>query len=98
MEIWAKQVLFETALEGGASNVEQEDDNYIITCEIPEFANLSKALEKFGEPEKAEIIWQPKLSVSVDAEGAEKIEHFTDALEDSDDVQKVYTNAEFPDA
>jgi len=90
--------VFETALEGGASNVEQEDDNYIITCEIPEFANLSKALEKFGEPEKAEIIWQPKLSVPVDAEGAEKIEHFTDALEDSDDVQKVYTNAEFPDA
>ena len=87
--------VFETALEGGASNVEEEDENYIITCEIPEFSNLSKALEKFGEPEKAEIIWQPKLTVAVDGEGAEKIERFTDALEDNDDVQKVYTNAEF---
>ncbi len=87
--------VFETALEGGASNVEEEDENYIITCEIPEFSNLSKALEKFGEPEKAEIIWQPKLTVSVNGEGAEKIERFTDALEDNDDVQKVYTNAEF---
>lgn len=87
--------MFETALEGGARDVEEEDENYMITCEIPEFANLSKALEKFGEPEKAEIIWQPKLMVEIDAETAEKIERFTDALEDNDDVQKVYTNADF---
>lgn len=87
--------MFETALEGGARDVEEEDENYMITCEIPEFANLSKALEKFGEPEKAEIIWQPKLMVEIDVETAEKIERFTDALEDNDDVQKVYTNADF---
>lgn len=87
--------MFETALEGGARDVEEEDENYMITCEIPEFANLSKALEKFGEPEKAEIIWQPKLMIEIDAETAEKIERFTDALEDNDDVQKVYTNADF---
>lgn len=87
--------MFETALEGGARDVEEEDENYMITCEIPEFANLSKALEKFGEPEKAEIIWQPKLMVEIDSETAEKIERFTDALEDNDDVQKVYTNADF---
>ena len=87
--------MFETALEGGARDVEEEDENYMITCEIPEFANLSKALEKFGEPEKAEIIWQPKLMVEIDPETAEKIERFTDALEDNDDVQKVYTNADF---
>ncbi len=87
--------MFETALEGGARDVEEEEDNYMITCEIPEFANLSKALEKFGEPEKAEIIWQPKLMVEVNSEVAEKIEKFTDALEDNDDVQKVYTNADF---
>ena len=96
-EVGDFDTVFETALEGGASNVEEEDENYIITCEIPDFSNLSKALEKFGEPEKAEIIWQPKLTVAVDSEGAEKIEHFTDALEDNDDVQKVYTNAEFND-
>lgn len=96
-EIGDFDTVFETALEGGASNVEEEDENYIITCEISDFSNLSKALEKFGEPEKAEIIWQPKLTVAVDSEGAEKIEHFTDALEDNDDVQKVYTNAEFND-
>ncbi len=96
-EVGDFDTVFETALEGGARDVEEEDENYIITCEIPDFSNLSKALEKFGEPEKAEIIWQPKLTVAVDGEGAEKIERFTDALEDNDDVQKVYTNAEFND-
>ena len=87
--------VFETALEGGAKDVEEDDDNYMITCEISEFANLSKALEKFGEPEKAEIIWQPTLFVNVNGESAERIERFVEALEDNDDVQKVYTNAEF---
>ena len=94
-EVGDFDTVFETALEGGARDVEEEDGNYIITCEIPEFSNLSKALEKFGEPEKAEIIWQPKLTVEVDGEGAERIEHFVEALEDSDDVQKVYTNADY---
>ena len=87
--------MFETALEGGAKDVEEEDDNYMITCEIPDFANLSKALEKFGEPEKAEIIWQPKISVPVSGESADKVDRFVEALEDNDDVQKVYTNADF---
>ncbi len=87
--------IFEVALEGGARDVEEDDDNYMITCEIPEFANLAKALEKFGEPEKAEIIWQPKISVEIDAEAGEKLDRFIDALEDNDDVQKVYTNADY---
>ncbi|MBD5405866.1 YebC/PmpR family DNA-binding transcriptional regulator [bacterium] len=87
--------VFETALEGGAMDVEEDDDNYMITCSIPEFANLSKALEKFGEPEKAEIIWQPKLTVAVSGESADKIDRFVEALEDNDDVQKVYTNADY---
>ncbi len=87
--------MFETALEGGAKDVEEEDDSYMITCEIPDFANLSKALEKFGEPEKAEIIWQPKISVPVSGESADKVDRFVEALEDNDDVQKVYTNADF---
>lgn len=87
--------VFETALEGGARDVEEDDDSYMITCEIPEFANLSKALEKYGEPEKAEIIWQPKLTVSVSGEAVEKLDKFIDALEDNDDVQKVYTNADY---
>ncbi len=87
--------VFETALEGGVTDVEEDDDNYMITCAIPEFANLSKALEKFGEPEKAEIIWQPKITVAVSGESADKIDRFVEALEDNDDVQKVYTNADY---
>ncbi len=84
--------IFETALNGGANNVDEEDSNYVITCEISNFAMLAKELERFGEPEKAEIIWIPKMPMSVDDELLEKIENFVGFLEDNDDVQKVYTN------
>ncbi len=87
--------VFENALEGGAMDVEEDDDNYMITCELENFSNLSKALEKFGEPEKAEIIWQPKLSVEITGDAVAKLDKFIDALEDNDDVQKVYTNADY---
>ena len=60
---------------------------------------MAKALEeKFGEPRKAEFVWRPQTMIAVDDEAAEKIMKLIDALEDNDDVQKVYSNAEFSDA
>ncbi len=87
--------MFEQALEGGATDVEEDDGNYMITCEIENFSNLSKSLETFGEAESAQIIWQPTLSVPLEGAAIEKLERFIDALEDCDDVQKVYTNAQY---
>ena len=84
--------LFEEALNAGARDVEEDDENYIVVCEIMNFSTLSKAFEKFGEPEKAEIIWRPKLTVDINDADSDKILNFIDALEESDDVQKVYTN------
>lgn len=86
--------VFETALEAGAKDVEEEDGMYMITCEIPDFGALAKALEKYGEPESAKIVWQPKITAALAGEAAEKLDKFIDAFEDSDDVQEVYTNAE----
>ena len=61
--------------------------------------DVAKALEeKFGEPRKAEFVWRPQTMIAVDDEAAEKIMKLIDALEDNDDVQKVYSNAEFSDA
>lgn len=87
--------MFGTALEGGARDVEEDDGSYMITCEISDFNTLAKVLEKYGEPEKASIIWQPKLFVSITGEGAEKLDKFIDVLDDNEDVQTVYTNAEY---
>ena len=85
--------VFETAAAAGAMDVEETDGNYMITCEIPEFGALIKALEKYGEAESAKIIWQPTLTADLDDEAYAKLEAFIEKLEESDDVQAVYTNA-----
>ena len=88
--------MFEVALEAGAENVESEAEGHIVTCDPNDLHTVSTALEKeFGEPEKAELTWEPTNTVSVSGEKAEKVENFIDLLDDLDDVQRVYTNAEF---
>jgi YebC/PmpR family DNA-binding regulatory protein len=88
--------MFETAVSGGARDVEEEDGEYMVTCKIPEFGALMKALEKYGEPESAKIVWQPRSTVPVaPGEAADKLDRFIELLEDNDDVQTVYTNAEY---
>ena len=84
--------LFEESLNAGAIDVEEDNDNYTVICNISDFSLLSKHLEKFGEPEKAEIIWKAKIFTDVSDEMLEKISNFVDVLEENDDVQRVYTN------
>ena len=59
---------------------------------------MRTALQDAGiDYESAEASFQPSVSVAVDLEGARKVLKLVDALEDSDDVQNVYTNVEIPD-
>jgi transcriptional/translational regulatory protein YebC/TACO1 len=60
---------------------------------------VAKALEaKFGEPRKASLVWRGQTSVNVDDEAGEKILRLLESLDDNDDVQHVYSNAEFSEA
>jgi len=85
--------MFETAAGAGAIDVEEDDGNYMVTCELSSFGSLIKALEKYGEPETAKMVWQPKLTMEISEEAYAKLEEFTSVLEDFDDVQDVYHNA-----
>lgn len=90
--------MFEAALEAGASNVESSDEFHEITCEADDFAAVRDALEeKYGEPERQGLIWQPNVTTEVDEEQAASILKLVDLLEDNDDVQKVTTNFEVSD-
>ena len=61
--------------------------------------DAQKALEaKFGEPEKAAIVWRPQNTIAVDDEAGEKILRLIGALEDNDDVQTVTANFEVSEA
>jgi len=53
---------------------------------------------RFGEPQKAAIVWRPQNTIAVDDEAGERIMKLVDALEDNDDVQNVYANLEVSDS
>jgi YebC/PmpR family DNA-binding regulatory protein len=91
--------IMEVALEAGAEDVMSNDDGSIDVITPPEvFVDVKEAMVAAGlEPQNAEITMTPSTSVSLDLEDAEKIMGLIDMLEDLDDVQNVYTNADFSD-
>jgi YebC/PmpR family DNA-binding regulatory protein len=88
-----------SAAEGGAEDVRQDGDTWVITCEPAEFPALRAALEEAGFAlESAGLSLLPKTQVEVDADQARTLLRLVDALEESDDVQDVYFNFDIPDA
>lgn len=90
--------VFEFALEAGAQDIEDDGETYTVYTEMEDFAEVQKALEeKYTTIEKSGLIWKPKTMIEVDYETAEKNMKLIDALEDSDDVQNVFTNMDMSD-
>ena len=90
--------MFEAAVEAGAENCESEDEFHSITTSMEDLAAVRDALEaKYGEAEKAELIWQPNTMSEVNEDQASNIMRLVEALEDDDDVQVVTTNMDISD-
>ncbi len=69
-----------------------------MTCATEDLFAVRDALEaRFGAPEAAKLDWRPDLTVTLDEERAAALLKLLDALEDNDDVQTVYANADIPD-
>jgi YebC/PmpR family DNA-binding regulatory protein len=94
-----EDAIMEAALEGGADDVISNDDGSIDVITDPDnFVDTKEALIAGGfEPENAEITMRASTSSELDKKGAESMLKLLDMLEDLDDVQKVYSNAEIPD-
>ncbi len=92
--------VMEAALEAGADDVLSHDDGSIeVLTPWEDFLAVKEAMQAAGlEHDSAELIMQPSVSVELDRSGAENILGLIDMLEDLDDVQNVYTNADIPDA
>lgn len=87
------EAMFEAAVEAGAENCESDGSYHVISTAMDDIASVRDALEaKFGEAEKAELIWQANTVAEVDEEKAGAAIKMIDALEDDDDVQSVTTN------
>ena len=90
--------LMEIALGDGAEDMAQAGDNFHITTTPPDYENVRQALEKAKIPmESAQLTMIPKNETPVSAESARAVIGLIDSLEDHDDVQNVYMNADIPD-
>ncbi len=94
-----EEALMDAALELGADDIVINDDGSIeVLTTFADFIRVNEALTAAGfVAEQAEVTMIPSMTAELDLEGAEKVMRLIDALEDLDDVQNVYSNAENPD-
>jgi YebC/PmpR family DNA-binding regulatory protein len=95
-----EEQLMELALEAGAEDIELNDDGSMdVITAWEQFGAIKQALEEAGlAAECGEVTMIASTTVELDASGADSIMGLVDTLEDLDDVQNVYTNADVPEA
>lgn len=94
------EAVLDVALEAGAEDLaEYEDGSFDVLTSPEEYSDLRQALLDAGfEPAQADVTMRPEATAVVDGDQAEACLKLLDALEDLDDVQNVYSNAEFPES
>ncbi len=86
------------ALDAGAEDFASEDEVFVITTAMEDFGAVRETLESNGlEFLEAELKMIPDTYTAIDEDTAAKFQKLLDALEDDDDVQDVWHNAEFPE-
>jgi transcriptional/translational regulatory protein YebC/TACO1 len=90
---YEEDATLEAALDAGASDFAREDDQFVVSTDVPSFHTVKTALEGRGIVAlEAEIAWIPKQTVRVEGADAQALIKLIDALEELDDVQKVDAN------
>jgi len=88
--------IMEAALDSGADDMITEEEFYSIQTPVESFELVRKALlNKNITIENASLQWVAKNLITVKGEEAEKVMKLLENMEDSDDVQNVFTNADF---
>ncbi|MGE5680559.1 MAG: YebC/PmpR family DNA-binding transcriptional regulator [Bacillota bacterium] len=91
--------IMEIILDAGADDLQTEDEYYSIQTSIESFEPVRKALiDKGLKVENASIQWVAKNMVSITGEDVEKVMKLIEMLEDNDDVQNVYSNADIDES
>ena len=88
--------IFELEIEAGADECKTDNDFHEIQCAVSEIYNIKKELEKeIHNFLSTGIEWIPLNSVEISKDKHENVINFFEILEDDDDVQNIYSNAEF---
>ena len=91
-----EDAMLEAAIDAGADNCETAEGTHTITTSFESLGAVRDALQKqFGDANSAKHLFLAKITSTVSAEDAQSLMDLVEALEDHDDVQEVYTNADF---
>ena len=97
-EKYTEDQLMEAALEAGADDLRDEGDVWEIQTAMADFNAVREAFEAAGlEMISAELNQVPQTTMEVDLETTRKLLRFIELLEDNDDVQNVYSDADISD-
>ena len=90
----SEDALMNVVLEAGAEDLKRDGDKFEVTTDVSNFNSVQSALEKAGiKPESAEIEQVAKAMLDVELEVGKKVARMLDALDEHDDVQTVFCNA-----
>jgi len=93
-----EDTLMEAALDAGAEDVREDESNYEVITDPEDFEAVKAAVDEKAIPYlDAEVTMLPQTSTNLQGKEAEQMIRLMDMLEDCDDVQKVYTNADIPE-
>ena len=93
-----EDTLMEAALDSGAEDVREDESNYEVITAPEDFEAMKAAVDDKAIPYlDAEVTMLPQTSTNLQGKEAEQMIRLMDMLEDCDDVQKVYTNADIPE-
>ena len=93
-----EDTVMEAAINACADDVISNDGGHDIYCAPDDLHAVQKTMEEaLGEPETARLDWKPTMTVDVGCETAEILMNLLNALDDSDDVQRVAANYEMSD-
>jgi transcriptional/translational regulatory protein YebC/TACO1 len=91
--------VLDAVLDAGAEEVNDLGDDFEVLSAASDLVAVRTALQQAGiDYDSAEASFVPSVSVQVDADGGAKVVRLVEALEDSDDVQNVFTNVDAPDS
>ncbi|MGE5399469.1 MAG: YebC/PmpR family DNA-binding transcriptional regulator [Ignavibacteriales bacterium] len=91
--------IMEIILDAGADDLQTEDEFYSIQTSVESFEPVRKAiLDNKLQVENASLQWVAKNLINVTGEDAEKVMKLIENLEDNDDVQNVYSNADIDES
>jgi len=93
-----EDTLMEIAIDAGAEDVSEDNGNYEIITSVQNFETVKSTIDDTDiRYIDAEITMLPQSTVNLEGKEAEQMVKLMEALEDCDDVQKVYTNADIPE-